>query len=168
MVINYERNIKFMIHKKLYIDPHTDPNYQDSFCLGRIDFSEDLNEQEIGGGDRLNLKNIGECKVMVYGGEGTIPHFHLENVNDTFESCIKIYAAEYFAHGGKYTDTLNSKQRKELNEWLKKKSKHVKHHTNWQAIVSIWELSNEDNDFPESKKVDKQPDYSKMTNYKGK
>ena len=136
--------------------------------IGTIVFKDILEEQEVSSkNNRFNTKGLGECKIEVYGpNEGDIPHFHLFNKDKSFESCICIYSANYFAHGGKYKDKLNSKQFSELNKWLKEKSSKAPGNiSNWQVIATMWETNNPDCKFPKYKKVDKQPIYINMVNY---
>lgn len=137
--------------------------------IGTISFTDSFNEVEVSKrSDRFNSKKIGECKVEIYGGEGQIPHFHMYNLNKTFDTCICIYSNNYFSHGGKYTDKLNAKQCKDLYDWLKEpNTKAAVPMTNWQMIVTMWEGNNGDNcRFPESRKVKEQPRYDDMINYK--
>ena len=155
-----------MINNNEY-DPSEDPNYIDRFTIGYIEFAESINEQEIGNKNtRINFgKKVGPVKIEVYGSEGAIPHFHIIGVNSNFQSCICIYSANYFAHGGKYRDTLNSKQRELLNEWLKEMNLDADK-TNWATIVMVWKMANKDCKFSEKRKVSTQPDYSKIDKFK--
>lgn len=135
--------------------------------LGSIIFPESLVEAEIGAKTRLNVNSIGELKIEVYSGEGDLPHFHLFNSDKTFESCICIYSANYFPHGGKYKDKLSKGQCELLNKYLKMPNKRLPNISVWEAIVFAWETSNGDKcRFPNNKKVKVQPDYSVMINYK--
>jgi hypothetical protein len=134
-----------------------------SVLIGIINFEEDLSESEIiSATGRLNPARIGICKVNVYANEGQKPHFHLYklNGNSEFETCICIYSNNYFSHGGKYTSTLNSKQCRELNTWLKQSNKTYPNLSNWEAAVYEWERGNGGKNF--KNKVSIQPDYDKM------
>ena len=144
------------------LDHNPDPH---SICIGSILFSEIVEEKEIVGKSRFNTNGIGECKIEVFEGEGDLPHFHLSNSDKTFSTCICIYSNNYFSHGGKYTGTLSSKQRKELNSWLKSDSK-VAGFTNWDLTRATWEQFNSGCNFPENEKVINQPHYENMTQYK--
>lgn len=146
---------------------HIDP---DVLTLGTIIFTDIVNEKEIRGiNGRYNPKSIGECKIEVYDGEGDIPHFHLSNNDKSFESCICIYSANYFSHGGKYTDKLNSKQCKELDKWLKESAKvSIGNLTNWQTIIVLWDTMNPDCKFPSYRKVATQPNYNNMTDFRSR
>ena len=129
--------------------------------IGTIIFPETLlQEAEILGKYRLNEKSIGECNIEVYSNEGNIPHFHLFNTDHSFETCICIYSANFFVHGRKYIDTLNSSQCKILDRYLQSPCKHFDDITVWQAIRILWEVVNPNCRFPDSKKVYKQPDYT--------
>ena len=94
-----------------------------------------LEEAEIPG---LNLPGLGDCKVHIFDNEGPyIPHFHIKNDSGNKLNCaVKLFEADYFIHG-QYKDKLNSKQRKELDKWLRSKSKDS-FTTNWEEIVARW------------------------------
>ena len=138
----------------------------DFYELGSITFTESLLEEEIiGNKRRINFNSIGECKIEVYRNEGIIPHFHLSTKDRKFECCICIYSNNFFSHGGKYRGTLSGKQCKQLNDYLSSDSK-VSGFTVWDLIRATWETSNMNNVFPDNRKVNKQPDYSNMTQFK--
>lgn len=93
--------------------------------------------------EMTEIGRIGQLVVYVWPHDGgEIPHFHIGD-NNTFPHCtqfstaIKIDKAEYFAHGGKYTDKLNSKQRKQLMTFLNSKSG-IAGVTKWQILVEMW------------------------------
>ena len=136
--------------------------------IGTIIFDDALNEAEVSGKtNRPSFKSIGECKVEVYSNEGNIPHFHMYNLSNTFNTCICIYSANYFSHGNKYTDKLSSSQRKQLDKWLLSIPKDpISNMTNWAGIVFIWEHMNPDCNFSNSRKVSIQPKYSDMIDYR--
>lgn len=138
--------------------------------LGNIIFDESINEQEISNkNNRFKAKSIGECKVEIYNGEGQVPHMHIFNNDKTFETCICIYSNNYFAHGGKYTDKLSSKQCKEFNNWMQQRNtKATMVATNWDIAAFLWEFLNPDCKFPENHKVKTQPHYENMINFKDK
>lgn len=92
---------------------------------------------------RLEPKLIGslnltteECSIYVYSREGTIPHFHIIPKSKIGESCICIYQPLYFNHDFKQMK-LNSKQRKELNNWLKETTLINPKITNWELISAL-------------------------------
>ena len=93
---------------------------------------------------------------------GKIPHFHIRNKSnwEEFHSCIRIDKAEYFLHEGK-EDTLNSKQRKELQKFMESPvslSRYAsKFDNNWELTCFLWDMNNSDVQIdPEIE----QPDYS--------
>lgn len=76
---------------------------------------------------------------------GNIPHFHIRDRSthgDNFHCCVKITELEYFNHTGK-EDKLNSKQRKNLVDFLNSTSKlgniEVK---NWDKVIMYWNDNN--------------------------
>lgn len=105
----------------------------------------------------LTIDKLGNCKVYVYTGEGQIPHFHINSDDDKFKSCVCIYSNHYFAHGGKYTNQFNNKQRKQFNSWME---------DNWDIIKNAWEKGNPDCKFPEKDKVSTKPHYENMSQIK--
>ena len=77
---------------------------------------------------------------------GYIPHFHIRdsNTNGTlFHTCIRIDSPEYFHHTGK-EDILNSKDKKDLVRFLNQysSSNRFKEFTNWQLLVTFWNMNN--------------------------
>ncbi len=133
---------------------------RDKFKLiGTIDLStEELINEDCTG--RINFSNkIGECQVYVYSNEGPIPHFHLI-AKDGNEACICIYEPLYFNHGRK-TMRLNSKQRKELNNWLNELNINNEKISNWEYINIVWEVENGKDYIPKNAT---KPDYRYMEN----
>lgn len=71
----------------------------------------------------LSMARIGEfnCNtlfsVRVYSGEGQVPHFHVIDVQNGNESCVRIDCVKYFSHDTKVYK-FNSKQKKKLTEFL--------------------------------------------------
>lgn len=133
---------------------------KDKFKLiGIIDLStEELINEDCTG--RINFSNkIGECQVYVYSNEGIIPHFHLI-AKDGNESCICIYEPLYFNHGRK-TMRLNSKQRKELDNWLNEPNIDNEAMSNWESINAAWKLGNGYDNVP---KDPAKPNYRYMEN----
>lgn len=112
----------------------------------------------------MEMANIGSIDnklvaIIRMNDPGNIPHFHIVDkatLGRDFHTCIKIETPEYFHHEGK-EDILNSKQRKNLNDFLKNKNELGV--TNWKYLVTTWNINNS------SKNVDKditQPDYTKL------
>lgn len=88
-----------------------------------------------------------EVEVVVFTNDpGNIPHFHIRDISTRgkkFHSCIRLDKAEYFYHTGK-EDTLNSSDRKDLVKFLssKSKSKRFSEFTNWQVLLTMWNMNN--------------------------
>lgn len=112
----------------------------------------------------MEMANIGSIDnklvaIIRMNDPGNIPHFHIVDkatLGRDFHTCIGIETPEYFHHEGK-EDVLNSKQRKNLNDFLKNKNELGV--TNWKYLVTTWNINNS------NKKVDKditQPDYTKL------
>ena len=85
---------------------------------------------------KINLKKYGECSINYYSGEGTKPHFHIENKDLTFICCIRLDVPEYFQHGTKQ-GTLNNAQIKELIKILNSPAK-TKRNTVFEALCDGW------------------------------
>ena len=98
--------------------------------------------------------------------EVKLPHFHFRDMNDwdNFHTCIRIDVAEYFHHGNKQ-DTLNSHQKKLLNDFMctptvkVRFDEHGNRLNNWQYICDMWDANNSDVIIPEDII---QPDYTKL------
>lgn len=112
----------------------------------------------------MEMANIGSIDnkliaIIRMNDPGNIPHFHIVDkatLGRDFHTCIKIETPEYFHHEGK-EDVLNSKQRKNLNDFLKNKNDLGV--TNWKYLVTTWNINNS------NKNVDKdiiQPDYTNL------
>ena len=148
-------------------EEHKNNVFDTKFLIGEIVFNEDystINEAEVIDNQRYNPGgSIGECKIEVYSREGDIPHFYVFNKNGSFDTCIKIYSAEYFHHEGHNGVFNSSKDRKELNKWLKKRNKILRNSTNWEIIVYMWESANPECSFPILQKTNIQPDYTKLS-----
>ena len=100
--------------------------------------------------------------VVFTNDSGKIPHFHYFDDNtrgSEFHTCIRLDKPEYFHHSNK-DGILNSKQRKELINFLRSPHKRYKNETNWQHLVYLW---NDENNSDVS--VDENipmPDYNKL------
>ena len=112
----------------------------------------------------MEMANIGSIDnklvaIIRMNDPGNIPHFHIVDkatLGRDFHTCVKIETPEYFHHEGK-EGVLNSKQRKNLNDFLKNKNDLGV--TNWKYLVTTWNINNS------NKNVDKdieQPDYTKL------
>ena len=119
-----------------------------------------LNEQLL-----LEMAEIGRIdgyKIMVYGCEGPIPHFHVEHKEKEISSCVRIDKAEYFSHGV-YKDKLGKDIKKRLIEFMNAPHKFFgkSGFTNWQIICVYWNDSNVD--YTIDLETLKMPDYSKLS-----
>ena len=134
--------------------------------FGEIDFSNCLNEAEYG---RLGVSSLGVCKVFINDGEGPLAHFHIETLDKDFQACICIYTPNYFDHG-RYRDTFNTAQRKDLNKWLSEYNNGEKI-TWWEAIEMMWYIMNPDQNYAKTRPTpDKriQPDYTQLKSFRSK
>jgi hypothetical protein len=98
----------------------------------------------------------------VYGKEGSLPYFHFYTKDKKISGCIRLDAPDYFVHG-KHKAKLNSKEKKQLIEWLQSKETPFKKFTDvltvWEYICILW---NENNlDAPMDLNI-KMPDYSQL------
>lgn len=106
-------------------------------------FKEWINENEI----LLEMARIGYVtpKLEVYihtDDPGEIPHFHIRNLTKGFETCVEIMTNNYFLHD-KYKDTLNSKERKLLNDFVRSAPKDDDvFKTNYESIIYEWNKNN--------------------------
>ena len=101
--------------------------------------------------EMANLGKFQNIKIMVYEGEGTVPHFHFENLQDGRKGCIKLLINEYFKHG-EYKDELNSRERKWLVEFLNSEPKEQYRRmfkeglTNYDVLCLLWDMNNDDDE----------------------
>ena len=107
-----------------------------------------------------------DCKICVYEGEGTIPHFHFYFTQSGNKGCICILDNSYFDHGI-YNGRLNHSERKELISFLQSKpiGKFARVYgdnaTNYDIICALWDANNNDNICDNTFEM---PDYSTMIN----
>ena len=113
-------------------------------------FEKQLNEM-------ARVGTFNKYNVSVYSGEGNIPHFHFYNIETNTQGCIRIDKAEYFSHNGKEAK-LNSRQIKDLIEWLNSKHGFLKI-TMWEYILVLWNDNNINNQI---KTQISMPDYTKL------
>lgn len=138
-------------------------NHEDERSVfGTILFDDIILERQVQGSKRFKAKSIGECIIEVYPNEGSIPHFHIHNKDNSFSTCVRIYENLYFSHGGKYYSRFNSKQCRQLNDYLKQEYKNIFDIkiTIWQAIVLFWENDNRQCNY--KYKTNEQPHYEDM------
>ncbi|MBD5322144.1 MAG: hypothetical protein HDS01_05165 [Bacteroides sp.] len=117
--------------------------------------------------DRLfEMAKIGRFKnLYIYiwmNDGGNIPHFHISDSanypqNSTVEIAVKILTPEYFPHGGKYTDKLNSREIKALIDFLKKSEDGE---SNWQYLIKTWNRNNSGAKIPPKTPM---PDYTQLS-----
>ena len=113
----------------------------------------------------LEMAEIGRFdgyRIMVYGKEGPIPHFHIEYKEKEISCCVKILGAEYFQHGI-HKDRLDKNAKKQLCEFLKSPHKIFGKHgySNWNMICVYWNDSNTDYIIEEDLEKLKMPDYNR-------
>lgn len=104
--------------------------------------SEELQDLE----ELSRIGYVGNFEVYVNTNDsGKIPHFHYRDADNwgKFHTCICILESKYFHHGNKQ-DVLNSKQRKDLQQFLESESEEFEGLTNWQVLVRQWNLNNYD------------------------
>jgi hypothetical protein len=117
---------------------------------------QNLHEQEL----LLEMARVGffsDFEVWIRTDDpGNIPHFHVWDRNSKgglFHTCVKIESPEYFHHTGK-EDVFNSKQKKELIEFLNAKPLKAKWHpTNWDFIITLWNANNSNTEVDEKQPI---------------
>lgn len=129
----------------------------------KIDELEDLTLREE---DLLEIARIGFTSdgYEVYintDDPGNIPHFHYRKKGSwEGHTCIRLDKPEYFLHGNKQA-ILNNKQKKELIYFLSAKPlKAKKFGTNWEFLLSMWNVNNSDIEISEDVQM---PDYNKLS-----
>lgn len=103
-----------------------------------------------------------QLEIHIEGSEGNIPHFHLQKKNGKKENCIchiKLLSAEYLRDKDDPGNTLNSSEKKALNDYLHKNSAGLSV-SNWEIILSKWNEMNPSH----TVKIDRKncPDYSNL------
>lgn len=94
----------------------------------------------------LEMAEIGRIrgyKVLIFGSEDPIPHFHVENKEKKIYTCIKILENDYFQHG-RYKDKLPANIKVDLINFLNSPHKFFGKYgfTNWQIICVYWNDNN--------------------------
>ena len=92
---------------------------------------------------------------------GNIPHFHIwdaETRGNKYHTCIRIDKPKYFHHTGK-EDILNSRDKRDLIEFLNSKPRNKRYDTNWEYLVSMWNDNNSKINVAEDIEM---PDYTKL------
>lgn len=132
-----------------------------SYIVGEINFTDSLDEAKIeSSGNYVRLSKIGKCSVQVNGGEGAIPHMHIDSTDGDFKACVCLHVNKYFSHNEvKYKQFHSQKQLNEFDAWLR--SPNIKRSnglTNYQVAVDLWVSGGN----PVKFDMSKQPDYTKM------
>lgn len=163
--IKIKKNIMSTIKS---FEEYTDLTHDDVFGFedGMMDHLNEIAEiGYFGKGEKLDFV------VFIWSRDpGYIPHFHIDDSETypkctKFQTCLKIESPEYFTHGGKYTDQLNTNQLDQLIEFLKMEDEEGE--SNWKYLLKTW---NKNSSKMEMKVILKQemPDYTvlKGTNKK--
>ena len=126
-----------------------------------MEYYKHLNEDLL-----MEMAEIGRLagyKILIYGSEGPIPHFHVEHKEKKIKSCIKILEDDYFQHGI-HKDTLDNKIVKKLKLFLSEPHKIFGKHgySNWQIICIYWNDNNPDYLIKEDLDKLKMPSYNNL------
>lgn len=104
-----------------------------------------INEEERLLQEMARVGYLGTFEIYVHTDDsGNIPHFHIwdrASRGEEFHTCICIHKASYFHHTGK-ENTLNSKQRKSLIDFMNDKYKQDENKTNWRHLLELWNDNN--------------------------
>lgn len=111
--------------------------------------------------EMAQVGRVANFKILVYGGERDIPHFHFEDTKTRKGGCLKILSAEYYSHGG-HDLKLNSKERKALVAFLKAPCRDDPTKTNFQAICFDWNQNNPDYRIRQNIRNIEMPDYASI------
>ena len=124
-----------------------------------LDECETFNEMTTIGQDRNGYV------YMICKKERKAPHFHVLKDNKTIE-CIRIDKPSYYTDNGKYSYTLNNKERRELISFFNKQHFSNRKNnlmTNWEFLLSQYNIEN-NTDINEDLVM---PDYNQLKNEKG-
>lgn len=105
-----------------------------------------IKEKELLEMARIGFTNDGYEIYIHTDDPGNVPHFHYwdsSTKGQNFHTCIRIDEPNYFHHTGK-EDVLNTKQKKELVEFLISSPKSKRYDTNWEMVVEMWNINNSD------------------------
>lgn len=93
--------------------------------------------------EKAEIGRFDGYKILIFGSEGPIPHFHIESVGENIYSCVKILEDDYFLHG-KYLDRLNRSVSNKLKKFLISPHRIFGKHgyNNWQIICIYWNDNN--------------------------
>jgi hypothetical protein len=111
-------------------------------------FSEFLNESQL----LTEMARVGfldKLEICVYTDDPrNVPHVHIRDVatrGKLFDACVKLEYPEYFDHGC-HTDTLNSKQKRELDKFMNSAPAKGVFKTNYEKAVYMWNDNNSNKD----------------------
>jgi len=99
--------------------------------------------------------------ILIYVGEGPIPHFHMVSKDKSFDCCVCIFDNYYFNHGT-HQSVLNTTQRKKLNEFLSSLNQESLSMTFWESIRFVWIINNKYTDGRRDHYPLNQPDYTEI------
>lgn len=142
--------------EKLNVDEH----------ILRDMFEESLNIHDSNDNRLYEMAKIGRFKnLYIYiwmNDGGNVPHFHISDSsnypqNSNIEIAVKILSPEYFPHGGKYTDKLNSREIKALINFMNKSEDGE---NNWKYLVKTWNRNNSGAKIPPNTPM---PDYTQLS-----
>jgi hypothetical protein len=130
-------------------------------------FAEFLNEQFLIN-EMARVGQIDELEICVYNREaGNVPHIHIRDyatMGKVFDCCVKLEAPEYFDHGC-HTDTLTTKQKHQLNDFMNAKPRNGHFDNNYEYAVTLWNDNNSNRDVEIERYDDGRiivPDYSTL------
>ena len=111
-------------------------------------FAKFLSESEL----LTEMARVGfldDLEICVYTDDGgNIPNVHIRDVatrGRNFDACVKLESPEYFDHGS-HTDTLSTKQKQQLNDFMNKAPAKGVFRTNYEKAVYVWNDNNSNRD----------------------
>jgi len=122
-------------------------------------FEESINNESFNQDDEMFIEmatvkgGFMSIKLSVYDKEGKYPHFHFYKglkpeggIPYKYRKgggCICLDRPNYFKHS-KHTETMTPKEIKRLIEFLKSPNESIITASNWEVIVSLWNMNNSD------------------------
>lgn len=127
--------------------------------IGYFNVNYDLNEAAIG-------KSVPNTKFQVYveGKEGTIPHMHICDKNDSNKKVlirIKLETNQYFRESSDTLKSLNTSERRALDKFLSSPSIKDENLSYWQYACKIWNDNNKEHLIKDFSR-EKQPSYRQI------
>ena len=135
------------ISEDYYYEPkyHANGNYDNITMIGEfsVDPSEEdsVSEQMISNRIIYGKKSLNYRIYVLAKEQLNVPHFHIVNPAIEIDVCICIYEPKYFDHAS-HTGTLNSRELKMLDAFLRTCHDPDKGETYWDYIDSCWYTSN--------------------------